>query len=252
LRKLALLATALFAVLAMATTAVAQTTGYNVTGSTSPAKAGSKSKPVPVGLKFGLEAESGANRPTTARQFRLEVEGLKTNGKHFATCTASAINNAGDDNGCKKSAIIGSGVVNNLAGATANQADASITCNLAVTMYNAGQNRVAIYLEGGPSGFAQTCVLPLAVALDARWVKAGSNLALQFDIASTLQNPVTGISNAIKRINVSIKKMTAKVKGKKVGYAEVVGCTGGSRDLKVITTSASDDSKTTGEATASC
>lgn len=254
MRKLALLTTALVAVFAMAAVAVGQTTGYDVTGSTTPAKAGSKKKPVAVGLKFGLEADSGTNRPTTARRFRLEVEGLRTNGKHFPTCTAGDINNAGSDDGCKKSAVIGTGIVNNLAGATNNQADASITCNLAVTLYNGGQNRVALFLEGGPagSGAPQTCVLPISVALDARWVKAGSGLALQFDITSNLQQPVPGVSNAIKRIQTTIPKRTVKVKGKKIGYAEVIGCKGGSRELTVVTTPASGGGTTSGTTEAKC
>lgn len=250
MRKLALL-TAAFAVMATAP-AVAQTTGYEVTGSTSPAKPGSKSKPVPAGLKLGLTADSGSNRPTTAARFRLEVEGLRTNGKHFATCTAQSINNAGNDDGCTKKAIIGKGVVNNLAGATADPTDASITCNLGVTLYNAGQNRVALFLEGGPTGLAQKCAISLSVALDARWVKAGKSLALQFDITQNLQNPVTGVSNAIKRIEVSLNKRTTKVKGKKVGYAELIGCSGGSREVTVITTAAQGGGTTRGSAEAKC
>lgn len=252
MRKLALLTAALVSAFAMATVAIAQTTGYDVTGSTSPAKKGSKAKPVPVGLKFGLEADSGTNRPTTAARFRLEVEGLKTNGKHFPTCTASAINNAGGDAGCTRRAVIGRGVVNNLAGATADQTDTSITCNLAVTLYNAGQNRVALFLEGGPTG-PQTCAIPLAVALDARWVKAGRNaLALQFDITQNLQNPVPGVSNAIKRISATLPKRTTRVKGKKVGYAEVVGCQGRTRSLRVVTTAAGGGGTTTGTHEAEC
>lgn len=251
MRKLALLTAALVAVFAMATVAIAQTTGYNVKGSTSPAAKGSKSKPVPVGLKFGLTADSGSNRPTTAARFRLEVEGLKTNGKYFPTCTAASINNVGSDENCNRRAVIGRGVVNNLAGNTNDQTDTSITCNLAVTLYNAGQNRVALFLAGGPTGPAK-CAIPLATALDARWVKAGQSLALQFDIASTLQNPVTGVSNAIKRIAVNLPKRTVTKKGKKIGYAEVVGCSGGKRTLKVVTTPAGGGGTTSGETTAKC
>lgn len=252
MRKHALLTAAVAAALAMAPAAVAQTTGYEVTGSTKPAKAGSKKKPVPVALKFGLEAQSGSNRPTTAALFRLEVEGLRTNGKHFARCTAAQINNAGTDDGCDKKARIGAGVVNNLAGATADQTDASITCNLAVTLYNAGQNRVALFLEGGPTG-PQMCAIPLATALDARWVKAGKNtLALQFDIASNLQNPVSGISNAIKRITATINKRVTRVKGKKVAYAESIGCGGKTRTIRVITTPAGGGGTTSGATEAKC
>lgn len=253
MRKLALLTTALIAVFAMAAVAIGQTTGYDVSGSTKPAKAGSKGKPVPVALKFGLEAESGNNRPTTARRFRLEVEGLRTNGKHFPKCKAASINNVGNDDNCKKSAVIGRGVVNNLAGAENNPADASITCNLAVTLYNGGQNRVALFLEGGPTGFAQTCVLPLSVALDARWVKAGKKaIALQFDITSNLQQPVAGVSNAIRRITTTIPKRVTKVKGKKVGYAEVIGCKGKTRELKVVTTAAGSNATTSGTTSTKC
>lgn len=243
MRKLALLTAAIAAVFAMATVAVAQTTSYDVSGSTKPSKAGSKKKPVPMALQFGLEAESGTNRPTTARRFRLEVEGIRTNGKHFPKCTAAEINNATTDAGCSKKARIGGGVVNNLAGPTDNQAEATITCNLELTMYNGGKNRVALYLEGGPSGYAQQCVLPISVAIDARWRKAGKNLALQFDIPSNLQQPIAGVSNAIKRISTTLPKRVVKKRGKKIGYVESIGCKGG-RDLTVTTTSATGGSLT--------
>ncbi|HEU4656190.1 MAG TPA: hypothetical protein VFR97_01630 [Capillimicrobium sp.] len=251
MRKLALLSAALVAVLAMAAVAIGQTTGYTVSGSTKPAKPGSKSKPVPVALAFGLQAEHGSNRPTTASRFRLEVEGLRTNGKYFKTCTTTQINNSGNDDVCSGKAVVGTGVVNNLAGATSNPADASIPCNLSVTLYNAGQNKVALFLEGAPSGTAQKCAIPISQAIDARWVKAGKSLALQFDIPSTLQNPVTGVSNGISQIRTTIKKLTVKKKGKTIGYAEVIGCSGGKRDL-VLTTTNAGGGTLTGRATAKC
>jgi hypothetical protein len=230
-RKLALLIAVPVAALAVAAGAVAQTTGYDLTASTAPAKAGSKKKPVPIQLKFGLEANAGANRPTTVQNFQVAFEGLRSNGKLFPKCTADAINDAQGDEGCPKGAVVGSGTVNNFAGAASNLADRSIQCDLKLTMYNSGNKRLALFLEGAPSGNLPHCAIPISQAIDARMVKAGGGEALRFVIPSNLMHPVAGIDNGILRIQTTIKKRTVKKGGKRVGFFEAVGCKGGSRDV---------------------
>lgn len=233
MRKLALLTAALVAALTMTTVAIAQTDGgYTVTGSTSPAKAkGTKKKPVAIGVNFSLNAPQG-DRPATIAKFHVGFENARTNGGKFKTCTAAAINAAGNDNGCTSAARVGTGTVNNFAGATTNQADRSIVCNLTVTLYNAGQGRVAIYLEGNPNGTPSQCAIPVSQALDARWVKAGTGIALEFAVPGNLQNPVPGVSNAIQTLQTSFSKKSTGKGAKKVGYLESIGCKAGERTVE--------------------
>jgi hypothetical protein len=238
LRKLALVAAALMALFAVSAVALAQSSTYTVTASSSPAKPGSKSKPVPVQVKFGVTSTVTSGRPESSRTFKVGFAGLHSNGKAFKTCTAASINAIQSDKNCSAAAKVGTGTVHNLAGATGNLSDTSITCDLGVTIYNAGANRAAIYLRGGP-GTAASCPIPISQALDGRYVSfSGGGQALQFDIPSNLIHPIGGIDNAIVNINVTIAKKTAKVKGKTVGYFEAVGgCKGGKRAISLSLTS---------------
>lgn len=232
MRKLALSTVALVAALAMTTVAVAQTDGgYTVDGSTSPSKAkGSKKKPVPIGIGFSLDAPQG-DRPATIAKFHVGFANARTNGAKFKSCTANSINAAGNDDDCSKAAKVGSGSVNNLAGATNDQTQKSITCNLEVTLYNGGKNRVAIYVEGNPNGVPAQCAIPVSQAIDARWVKDGSGVALEFDIPTNLQNPVPGVSNAIQTLKASFDRKTRGKGSKRVGYIESIGCKRGKRAI---------------------
>jgi hypothetical protein len=241
LRKLAILTVALVTTLAMATVAVAQSGSYDVTASTSPAKAGSKKKPSAMSVKFGVHF-NGATRAPSSAAFKVAFDGVRTNGKRFKTCTAAKINAAQSDKGCSRAALVGSGTVHNLAGNAADISDTSITCDLDVKIYNAGNNRAAIFLFGNPP----KCVIPVSQALDARWVRAGSGQALQFSIPSNLIHPVTGVDNSIINIDVAINKKTTGKGKKKVAYIESVGgCKKGERGIELTLTYESGQQSTT-------
>jgi hypothetical protein len=239
LRKLAIIAAALMALFAMSAVALAQSSSYTVTASTSPAKPGSKSKPVPVQVKFGVSAAGVTGRPASSKTFKVGFAGLRSNGKAFKTCSAASINAAQSDTGCSSAAKVGTGTVHNLAGSSTDLSDTSITCDLKVVVYNAGANRAAIYLQGGPGIVGAPCPIAISQALDGRYVSfSGGGQALQFDIPANLIHPITGIDNAIITINVTISKKTAKVKGKTVGYFEAVGgCKSHKRAISLSLTS---------------
>jgi len=237
LRKIAILSAALVAMLAMAAVAVAQTGSYGVTASTSPAKAGSKKKPVPMSVKFGVRFDGTGRAPSSAA-FKVAFNGVRTNGARFKKCTAAQINAAQSDKGCSSAAKVGTGVVHNLAGAAGDINDTSITCDLSVTIYNAGNKRAAVYLSGGPGATSGLqCVIPVSQALDARWVRSGSGEALQFAIPSNLRHPVPGVDNSIISIDATISRKTTGRGKKKVAYIEGIGgCKGGKRSVSLTLT----------------
>jgi hypothetical protein len=239
LRKLAIVAVAITALFAVSAVALAQSSTYSVTASTSPAKPGTKSKPVPIALKFGISAAGVTGRPASSKTFKVGFSGLHSNGKAFKTCSAASINAIQSDKNCTAAAKVGSGTVHNLAGATGDLTDTSITCDLKVTFYNAGANRAAIYLQGGPGIAGASCPIAISQALDAKFVSfSGGGQALQFDIPSNLIHPIGGIDNAIITIDFSISKKTAKVGKKTVGYFEAVGgCKAHKRAIALTLTS---------------
>jgi hypothetical protein len=234
MRKVALLGAAVAAVMLVSAAVVfaAQVNTYTVDGKTSPAKAGSKKKPVPIGLDFNYTVgEESGQRPSPVSRYTIGFYGMQSNGGLFPKCTAQEINAAQSDKGCAKGSLVGSGSVTNAAGATNNPADTSIPCNLGLRVYNAGQGKAAIYLFGNPP----QCVIPISQAIDARYVSAfgGKGQALQFSVPANLLHPVGGIDNAVTNVQSTIKKLTKKSKGKTRGYYESIRCQKGKRPIKV-------------------
>jgi hypothetical protein len=243
LRKLAALSAVLVGLFAMAAVAVAQSSNYTVTASTSPAKPGTAKKPVTEGVSFSVTAPSG-DRPPTSQRFAVTFGGMKANGKAFKTCTASAINAKQSDSACSSAAKVGSGTINTLSGAADVPTDVSVPCNLNLTIYNAGAGKAALWLNGGPGIAGAACPITIAQAIDAKFVKAGSGTSLQFDIPSNLRHPIPGLNNGISQIKASILKKSSKG----TGYFVSTSCKG-SRPITLTLTSESGASSTsTGKA----
>jgi hypothetical protein len=245
LRKLAALSAVLLGLFAMAAVAVAQSTTYTVTASTSPAKAGSKAKPVTEGVSFAVTAPSGT-RPSTSKTFKVSFGGMKANGKAFPVCKTSTINAKQTPKACPAASKVGTGTINTLSGAADNPTDVAVPCNLNLTIYNAGANKAALWLNGGPTVAGAPCPITIAQAIDAKFVKSGNGTALQFDIPSNLRHPVPGLNNGISQIKASILKKTSKGKG----YFVSTSCKG-SRPVTLTLTS-EDGASSTSVGKAAC
>jgi len=240
LRKLAVLGITAAALLTTSSAAFAQATSYDISASTSPAKAGSKKKPIPASLSLTVNA-TGTARPTTASAFKVTFAGMKANTKGLKTCTVSQINAAQSDSGCNRAAKIGSGYVKNLVGVDSDPNDTSISCNLAVTLYNGGNGRVAVFLKGSPTTNVAggTCVIAVNQALDGKFTSSSKGVSLSFTIPENLQHPITGLNQGIAAIQTKIDKKILKIKGKRHGVLEAVGgCKGGKRDVTLELTQA--------------
>jgi hypothetical protein len=215
-------------------------TSYDISAKTSPAKAGSKKKPVAASLTLTVNA-TGAGRPTTATDFKVTFAGMRANTKGLKTCTVESINAAQSDSGCSKAAKIGDGYVKNLVGQNTDPNDTSIACNLGVTLYNAGNGRVAVFLKGAPTITVAggNCVIGVSQALDGRFTSNSKGVSLSFTIPSNLQHPITGLDQGISAIETTIDKKVFKSKHKKVGLLEAVGgCKHGKRAVTLELTQA--------------
>jgi hypothetical protein len=240
LRKLAAVGVVAAALLTTASLAQAAGTTYDISASTSPATAGSAKKPVPTSLSLTVNA-TGTGRPTTATNFKVTFAGMKANTAGLKTCTVSSINAAQSDSGCNKAAKIGDGYVKNLVGTGTDPNDTSIACNLGVTLYNAGNGAVAVFLKGAPTITVAggTCVIPVNQALDGKFTSNSKGVSLSFSIPTNLQHPITGLDQGISAIQTTIDKKTFTSKGKKVGVLEAVGgCKGGKRAVTLDLTQA--------------
>ncbi|HEU4656189.1 MAG TPA: hypothetical protein VFR97_01625 [Capillimicrobium sp.] len=232
MRKLGLLAATVALVAALAAVAyAAQVNTYGVNATTSPASAGSKKKPVPIALNFRYTVgEESGQRPSPVKRYRIAVQGMQNNAGLFPSCTAQEINDAGDDSGCSKKALVGTGSIDNATGSSSDPNDRSIKCAANIRFYAGGKDRVAIYVYAGPP----TCPITLSTAIDGRFVKVKGGQALQFEVPSTLLHPVTGLDNAVVEVVSKFPRKTVTAGGKQRGFYELVGgCKGGKRAVEV-------------------
>ena len=237
MRRVAALAMPLGVVLVVAAVAFAQQTNqYSVSGSVSPNAKGSKAKPVPVSVKFNYTiTEASGKQPAPVKSYKIAFTGLRSNGALFPTCTVSKITGAGNsDSGCPKKALVGTGTIDSYVYQTAEPSGAGgFPCPKNINLWNAGKNKLVIFIYGDPAQCGGVGALP---PIDAKFVNGGGGQALQFDVPPTVLHPVAGLSVAVNSVQSTVKKLTAKKKGKKRGYFEAIGCPGGKRKVTVTFT----------------
>src|SRR3954469_8207893 len=223
LRTLALVGLGAVVALALPTTAIAQTqhNTYGVTASVTPKKKGSKAKPVPVTVKFGLKVdETNGLQPAAVKRYTIGFGGLKTNGKYFKTCKASQMH--GTDRDCNKKALVGTGTITNFVYADNDPSgqNGGFLCEKTLHVWNGGANRAVLFVGGDPSkcgGVGNLAPIP------AKFVKFGANgQALRFDIPQTVLHPIGGLTVAVREVTATIKAKTVKVKGKKRAFFESI------------------------------
>lgn len=219
---------ALAAVALMAFAAVAfavQENEYTVSGAVSPTDSGTKKKPKPSSLNFGYTvSEKNGNRPALIRKYTIHFAGMQVNTNFFKKCTAEQIDAAQSDAGCPKGSLMGTGNVENKAGATSDETSQSVNCHLDLRLHNSGDNHAAIYLHGAPNNDpAKNCPLAVDKAIDATFVRNATGTALQFVVDDTLLHPTTGFDNAVVAVNTAVRKATVKKNGKTRGWFESIG-----------------------------
>lgn len=200
---------------------------YAVTGKVTPAKAGSKKKPVAVSLATSsTTTEASGQRPAVVSRYSSSTTGIRVNGKAFPTCEASRIEAAGSDTGCPKGSQIGKSTAVVKSGVTENQADQTYTCNLTIRLFNAKHNHVAIHLLADPSACDGNAVNNV---IDGKWTVTSKKATFTYTTPSAQSHSVADISSATVATTTVYKKVTRKYKGKKVGYLEAIGCKKGKR-----------------------
>ena len=251
MRKLSIAVMTAIAALALAGVALAANV-YTVDGSTKPGGKGTKSKPVPIQLKFDFQVESDdpTIRGTPIETYAIGSEGLVTYPELFKTCTFSQANRDGTIAPACKSAKVGSGLVQNIVGPSSSPT-VKIFCNLKLGLYNIsglGKNGgMAIRLDGDPKEPAlsnpndKTINCPTAIhgAIKAKFVptKIGGLPAddLRFVVPPELLHP-SGLDTTVRNtISTILKKTgTKKIGGKsrKVGFYSKIGCKGSKRTIQ--------------------
>jgi hypothetical protein len=239
MRKLTILAATLGVALVLAAVAFAQQVNqYTVTAAgVSPNAKGSKAKPTPVGVTFNYAIkEATGKKPSPVKTYKIAFTGLRTNGALFPTCTASKIGAAGNnDSGCPSKAKVGTGTIDSYVYQTADPSWAGgFPCPKKINLWNAGKNKMVIFIYGDPALCGGVGALP---PIDAKFVNtSGGSQALQFAVPPTVLHPIAGLSVAVNSVTSKVRKLTVTKSGKRRGYFEAIGCSGGKRSVKVTFT----------------
>ena len=231
-KKIAFLAATAF-VLIVATAIAAQVNTYTVTGSTTPKTKGSTSNPKPIGIKFGFSVgEASNNRPAVVEKYTIRFGGTRVNTAVASKCSKNTLDSKGPS-GCPSKSIVGTGFIENETGATNNEADKSIQCNAALSVVNLGSGNASIYVQGDPNQTdpRRKCAIELAAGIPAKFRNTSTGSELSFVVPESLRHPGgPGISNAVKKVTSTIKRVTKDGKG---FYSAIGGCKSGKRTVSV-------------------
>jgi hypothetical protein len=235
LRKF-LIPLALLAMLLTASSAHAANV-YEVTGEVN-GRAGTSSRPSPISVRFDFTVNTdNGQRPAVVRRYRIAFDGLRVNSRVAPVCRLTST--ATSDARCSAGSRVGSGFIENATGQSADPADRSIVCNAAISVYNAGNNRATLFIEGDPNSTnpRTRCQIGLAAPIPARFIRTSTGTALQFDVPQNLRHPLTGLDNAVVRVESRIRRITRRIGGRTRGFFESVGgCRGGTRRIAVTFT----------------
>src|SRR3954451_15581406 len=215
----------LAAVTALAVPAIApaqtQQNTYKVSAKVTPGGKGTTSRPTPVSVRFGYQiGEATGLKPAPVKRYTIGFGGVQTNGRFFKTCKSSQMQ--GTDADCSSKALVGTGTLTAFVYASNDPSgkNGGVECEKTIPVWNAGNNKAALFLSGEPSQCGGVGAL---APIDAKFVRFGRNgQALQFDLAATIMHPVGGLTVGVTEVTSTIKRQTTKVKGKTVGYFEAV------------------------------
>jgi hypothetical protein len=242
MRKLWVVGAAAMLILALAAVAIAQeavTNTYEVDGSTSPSRPGSKKKPIPIAINFDyVVGTTDGRRPDPIKKYSIRFGGTQVNTNVAGTCSKATLDNEGVD-GCRPNSIVGTGYIENATGNRSDPNDQSIVCNARLWVVNQGDRAANIYVKGSPGATdtREKCAIELAAAIPARFVRRGNSTALEFEVPETLLHPLPTLSNAVKRVQSNVRRVTRRIRGKRRGYFEAIGgCTNRARLITVIFT----------------
>jgi hypothetical protein len=208
----------------------------------SPNAAGSARHPVPLGFNEHWTAKgnpSGTAAPLT--KIVAKVYGLQYNGGKFPKCTASQINSAGVAHNwnavCPHGSLIAEGPIKGVVSpATGGR---GFRCDPYLRIYNGGATTETFFLTVYPLApgpwWQYWCMTTptgtLCPAYPGHLSDSGKTAILTIPLPGCASTSIagTGFYDALQRLQVTYKKLTKKVHGKTIGYAQSVGCSGGKR-----------------------
>lgn len=251
----------LLGVLGLASAAYAATTvtnQYLIKASITPKKSGTKAHPTPIGttLSYTVTTKPTAGeRPNVVKSEAVTIQDVQAvNDNAFKACSTSRLLDPTEGpSTCPAGSKIGSGYFVAMIGPSTDQsAKAQTTCRVDDTLYNGGNGKLVYYFYINPANTTPVAECPATPNLPATMVatlkatKAG--LEQSFTIPQLVRHPVlAGLTLDSSAISTSqnLPAATTKVKGKKVGLLESIGCpANGQRQVSIKFTLENGQAKT--------
>jgi hypothetical protein len=240
-----IIAGAALAVLVGASVALAATSNINTYTAKitfKPSKAGTSKKPVPISF---VEDESAANntagnRAAPLTNLKTTIYGVRSNGGKFPTCDGNQITIKKSDTFCPKGALVGTGPVQSALGNSTLTGMGS-PCNPFLHIWNGGKGKLWFFFTTDATHQCGTLHTGDTAAYEGTVKQQGKNMVTNVPLPPDISNAVAhipGLYGSLLHQTLTFKKLTKKVKGKKIGFNESFACKNGKRPYSVQYTAA--------------
>jgi hypothetical protein len=205
-----------------------------------PSKAGSPSKPSPLGfhVRYTVASAVAGERAAPVTHIKFSIYGLVSDGKDFPKCTAAQItaNHTLWDKACPKGSLVAEGPVNAVLGPANDPSSSGSPCNPYLHIYNGGQGKMVEFLvefgryqcAGLNTGAAQPYIRNVS--------RSGGYLVMDVPLppsVSTQAGGLRGIYSAQVQVNEQFFKLTKRVHGRTVASIASIACKNGRRPWKI-------------------
>jgi hypothetical protein len=229
LRRIVLIATAVGLLVAAASAYAAINTYTASLGFTSK-KAGSASRPVPVGFTQSIKASgTSGNRTAVLLDYKTKIYGLTVDGKDFPTCSLATIAAAKNDNKCPKGAKVATGNITAVLGNQTNFTTAGTPCDPDLDVWNSGQGKLTFFFVVTPTHQCVGTVTGTTLPYPATYKRSGKFLIIDVPIPPDVDYPLPSQVGSLETELLHFVKATKTVHGKTVASIASVGCQGSKR-----------------------
>jgi hypothetical protein len=231
LRRILVIGTALFVLVAAASAYAAINTYTAKLGFTSK-QAGTAKKPVPIGYTQDLKASgTNGNRTAVLLDIKTKIYGLTENATGLPTCTLNTIATAHNDSGCPKGALVATGYITAVVAAANNFTAPGAACDPTLDVWNGGPGKLTFFFVDTPThlclgGALKTGSTP---PYPATYKQSGKFLVVDVPVPHAISFPVSGEAGSLVTEHLNWLKKTTKVKGKTVASIASVACQGAKR-----------------------
>jgi hypothetical protein len=239
LRRILVIATALI-VLGAAASAYAAINTYKASLAFTSKKAGSPTKPVPLGYTQDINASGTAgNRTAVLLDIKTKIYGLTADGKDFPSCSATKIATAQNDTVCPKGSEVATGFITASLGSTTDFTATGAACDPNLDVWNSGQGKLTFFFVDTPTHQCLGGALHTGQVgpYSATYKQSGKYLIVDVPIPGYVSFPVGGLAGSLETEVLHWLKVTKKVHGKTVAAVASIGCKNGKRPYSMTFTS---------------